>query len=96
MIYEYGIDRVFDRELWAFDNPAPITRICKTRISARPLARYNQLIDDIRNDIVRIEPFFAIARRVVDLDRRREASMEQIADLSPAERVNAQARIGEN
>ena len=28
---------------------------------------YNQLMDDIRNDIVRIEPFFATARRVVDL-----------------------------
>jgi hypothetical protein len=59
-------------------------------------ARYNQLIDDIRNDIVRVEPFFMQARRVVDLDRRRAASMEQIASLTPAERANAQARIGEN
>ena len=40
-------------------------------------------MDDIRNDIVRIEPFFAIARRVVDLDRRREASMQHIPDLTP-------------
>jgi hypothetical protein len=58
--------------------------------------RYNQLINDIRNDVVRIDPLFVTARRVVDLDRRREASMEQIASLTPAERVNAQARIGEN
>jgi hypothetical protein len=36
------------------------------------------------------------ARRVADLDRRREASMAQIGSLTPAERVNAQARVGEN
>jgi hypothetical protein len=59
-------------------------------------ARYNQLIDDVRNDIVRVEPFFMQARRVVDLDRRRAASMEQITSITPAERINAQARIGEN
>jgi len=59
-------------------------------------ARYNQLIDDMRNDIVRIEPFFSTARRVVDIDRRREQSMQFVADLSPAERISAQARVGEN
>ena len=74
----------------------PTTGICKANCCRSTAARYNQLIDDIRNDIVRIEPFFMAARRVVDLDRRREASMAQIADLTPAERVNAQARIGEN
>ena len=52
--------------------------------------------DDIRNDIVRIDPFFVAARRVVDLDRRRQASMTHIATLTPAERVNALARISEN
>jgi hypothetical protein len=60
------------------------------------VARYNQLIDDIRNDIVRIEPFFATARRVVDLDQRRERSMQYVPDLSPPERLSALARVGEN
>jgi hypothetical protein len=94
-IYEYGIDRVFDRGLWV-DNPALYYAHLQDAYFRSSAARYNQMIDDVRNDIVRIEPFFAIARRVVDLDRRRAASMAQIAGLSPAERANAQARIGEN
>jgi len=94
-IYEYGIDRVFDRGLWV-DNPALYYAHLQDAYFRSSAGRYNQLIDDVRNDILRIEPFFAIARRVVDLDRRRAASMAQIADLTPAERANAQARIGEN
>ena len=50
----------------------------------------------MRNDIVRIEPFFATARRVVDIDRRREQTMRLVSDLNPAERISAQARVGEN
>jgi len=46
---------------------------------ASSIARYNRLIDDIRNDIVRIEPFFQTARRVVDVDQRREKSMQYVA-----------------
>jgi len=95
VVYEYGTKRSFQRELWAFDPTAYYQHLQATphRSSA---GRYNQLIDDIRNDIVRIDPFFMTARRVVDLDRRREASMEQIAALTPAERLDAQARVDEN
>jgi hypothetical protein len=95
VVYEYGTSQSFQRELWAFDPTAYYRHLQDTphRSSA---GRYNQLIDDIRNDIVRIEPFFMTARRVADLDRRRAASMEQIATLSAAERADAQARIGEN
>jgi hypothetical protein len=60
------------------------------------MGRYNTLIDDIRNDIVRIGPFFDTAHRVLDLDRRREASIELMADLRPVERLGALARVGEN
>ncbi len=59
-------------------------------------ARYNQLIDDIRNDVVRIAPFYLTAHRVMDLDRRREASMQRITDLSPPERLSVSARVNEN
>jgi hypothetical protein len=95
VIYEYGIDRLFKRELW-IDDPTAYYRHLQGDVPRTTAARYNQLMDDIRNDIVRIEPFSAVARRVVDLDRRRAASIQAVADLSPAERLNAQARIGEN
>lgn len=95
VVYEYGEKNSFQRELWTFD-PTAYYRHLQGEMLRSTAARYNQLIDDIRNDIVRIEPFFVVARRVADLDRRRTASMEQIADLSGAERVNAIARVNEN
>jgi hypothetical protein len=95
VVYEYGTDQSFRRELW-IEDPTAYDRHLQGDIPRTTAARYNQLMDDIRNDIVRIGPFFAVARRVVDLDRRREASMQSVADLSPAERLNAKARIGEN
>jgi hypothetical protein len=54
------------------------------------------LIDDIRNDAVRLGPFFDIAHRVVELDRRRQLSMDYLADVGPPQRLNALARVGEN
>ena len=95
VVYEYGTKYSFQRKLWAFD-PTAYYRHLQGEMLRSSAARYNQLIDDMRNDIVRVPPFFFVARRVIDLDRRREASMEQIRDLTPAERVNARARIAEN
>jgi len=95
VIYEYGINRSFRRKLWDPD-PTAYYRHLQETPHRSAASRYNLLTDDIRNDIVRLEPFFAIAHRVIDLDRRREASMQHVVDLSPAERLNAQARIGEN
>lgn len=95
VVYEYGLDRKFRRELW-IDDPTVYYAHLQGAIVRSTAVRYSRLSDDIGNDIVRIDPFFAIARRVVDLDRRREASMHAVADLSPAEALDAQARIGEN
>ena len=39
-------------------------------------SRYAQLIEDVRDDITRFEPFFASAVRVLDLDRKRDASLK--------------------
>jgi hypothetical protein len=95
ILYEYGIDHTFRRKLWIADRTAYYRHLLGD--PPRTIASsYNQLSDDIRNDIVRIAPFFVVARRVVDLDRRREASMRYIPDLSPAERLSAEARVGEN
>ena len=59
-------------------------------------SRYAQLIEDVRNDITRFEPFFADAVQVVDLDKKRNASLELVSDLSPRERADAIARMQEN
>jgi hypothetical protein len=95
VIYEYGIDRLIRRDVWVYDRTAYYRHLL-ARWDRSPSARYNQLSDDIRNDTVRIEPFYVVARRVADIDRRRLASMKAVADLSLAERANAKARIAEN
>jgi hypothetical protein len=59
-------------------------------------SRYAQLMEDVRDDITRFEPFFATAVRVIDLDRKRDASLKLISELSPAERADAVARMEEN
>jgi hypothetical protein len=95
VLYEYGVKREFRRELWAVDFTA-YYRHLQAAGHRSTAGRYNKLIDDIRNDVVRIGPFFDIAQRVVELDRRREASMQYIADLNAPDRLNALARVGEN
>src|SRR6202035_3354617 len=59
-------------------------------------SRYAQLMEDVRDDIPRFEPFFADAVRVIDLDRKRNAALAHISELSPRERTDAVARMQEN
>ena len=59
-------------------------------------SRYAVLIDDVRSDITRFEPFFANAVRVLELDRKRNASLTYVSELSPRERADAVARLEEN
>jgi hypothetical protein len=59
-------------------------------------SRYAVLIDDVRNDITRFEPFYASAARVIELDRKRNASLKLVSELSPRERDDAIARMEEN
>jgi hypothetical protein len=59
-------------------------------------SRYAQLIDDVRDDVTRFELFFASAVRVIDLDRKRDATLAHISELSPRERADAVARMQEN
>ena len=59
-------------------------------------SRYSQLIDDVRDDITRFEPFYSTAARVLDLDRKRNASLAHVSQLSPRERADAVARMEEN
>ncbi len=59
-------------------------------------SRYAQLMEDVRDDIARFDPFFASAVRVVELDKKRNAGLKLISDLSPRERADAVARMEEN
>jgi hypothetical protein len=59
-------------------------------------SRYAQLMEDVRDDITRFEPFFSDAVRVIELDRKRNASLAHISALSPPERADAVARMQEN
>jgi hypothetical protein len=59
-------------------------------------ARYNKLMEDIRNDVVRLDPFFSLAHYVLDVDRRREQAMAHVTQLSEEERHNTLQRIEEN
>jgi hypothetical protein len=95
VVYEWGDKHSFQRALWNYD-PTAYYRHLQNELDRSTAARYNQIIDDIRDDLMRIDPFFMAARKVADLDRRREATMAQVASLSPPERFNAQARIAEN
>jgi hypothetical protein len=60
------------------------------------MSRYQQLIEDVRDDITRFEPFFGSAIRVIELDKKRNASLAYVSDLSPRERADAAARMQEN
>jgi hypothetical protein len=59
-------------------------------------SRYSELMDDVRNDLTRFDPFYANAARVIELDKKRNASLKFISDLSPRERADAVARMEEN
>jgi hypothetical protein len=59
-------------------------------------SRYAQLMEDVRDDITRFEPFFASAVRVIELDRKRNASLKLVSELSARERDDAVARMQEN
>lgn len=94
-LYEYGIKQKLQRDLWRPDPTAYYKHLLAANYRSTA-GRYNELIDDIRNDVVRVGPFFDLAHRVIELDRKRTASMDSLADLTPADRANAVARVGEN
>lgn len=95
VLNEYGLFRVFRSEWYVFD-PTQYAAILVTRPTRSTSALYGRLIEDIRNDIVRIGPFADIARRVIDLDDKREKSLAYVSILSEAELVDARARMAEN
>ena len=59
-------------------------------------SRYAQLMEDVRDDLTRIEPFFQVATHVLDMDSRRNQARALISGLSPRENDDARARMAEN
>ena len=77
------------------DQSAYASRLFTTAYRSQT-ARYNRLIEDIRNDVMRIDPFFATARYVIDVDGKREKAMAYVSSLTAEERDNTLQRIAEN
>jgi hypothetical protein len=95
VVFEYGEKRDFRRNLWVVNLEAYYAHLMAVNYRSTA-ARYNHLNDDVRDDVVRIPPFFDMAHRVIEADRRRQAAMDVLPDISPAERFNALARVAEN
>jgi hypothetical protein len=89
---EYGLTG----RAWPYpDRAAYASRLFQTAYRSQN-GRYNRLIEDIRNDVTRLEPFFRTAQTVLDLDRKREKSLAYVSGLTDEERINTITRIKEN
>jgi hypothetical protein len=92
VLNEYG----FGGQTWTHaERDAYAVRLLKTPYRSQT-ARYNKLIEDIRNDVVRLDPFFAVARYVADMDRKRRQALEHVTTPGPEARAKALHRITEN
>jgi len=81
---------------WPYpDRDAYASRLLTTAYRSQT-ARYNKLLEDIRNDVVRLDPFFAVAHHVTDMDQKRVKAMAHVSSLTPQERAKTQQRIEEN
>lgn len=92
VISEYGLSG----RAWPYpERTAYASRLFTTSYRSQT-ARYGRLIEDIRNDVARLEPFYNTARTVSDLDRKRERSLSYISGLSQEEYNNTVTRMREN
>jgi len=81
---------------WCSTAPCTVAALIDEPSTDSHASRYSQLIDDVRNDIARFEPFFASAQRVIELDRSRQRQPQDVSELSiPPERADAIARMEE-
>jgi len=95
IVNEYGATRFVKRDWLTFVSDAYERHLMTTAYRSSN-ARYAKLNEDIRNDIDRIEPFFVVARHVLDMDARRQKSLSYVGGLTPREHNNAIARNYEN
>jgi hypothetical protein len=92
---EYGLGRPPPRQSVPYNRAAYWVRLAETYRRSEASA-YAQIVTDARNDAERIEPFFSVADRVVDMDAKRSKSAAHVVHLSGADYANAANRIIEN
>ena len=92
---EYGLGRPPPRQAVAFNRAAYWVRLAETYRRSEASA-YAQIVTDARNDVERIDPFFTVADRVIDMDAKRAKSVAYVAHLSGAEYASAANRTIEN
>jgi hypothetical protein len=95
ILNEYGIKRIFRHDWSHFDEQAYVRALLHASLRSES-ARYARLGDDIRNDRVRIPPFFLVAVRVLDMDQKRAAALNAVSPVSEGEGIMAVARNAEN
>ncbi len=95
VLNEYGIGRIWHHDWSLFDEHAYVHWLAAQSFRSE-LARVGRLNDDIRNDGVRVQPFFQVAARVLIMDRKREKSLAYVEHLTPGEQMSAMARVDEN
>jgi hypothetical protein len=93
VLAEYGING--RSEMPYPDRSAYATQLLATPVRSQ-YARYAKLTEDIRNDVVRVDPFFAVARYVIDMDKKRIQSLSRFAAANKEAEGDARARIAEN
>ena len=96
VLQDYGLDA--SRDAPPFDRTAYWTRLDAADRRSEA-SSYAQIVTDARNDVARLEPFFATAAHVADMDDRRAQSLTYVAGgsgLSDAEANNARRRNAEN
>jgi hypothetical protein len=92
---EWGLTHYF-RPDWYNCDPTAYAAVLMNAYVRSQTALYSRLDDDIRNDVTRIANFVPVARRVIDMDGKREKSLGFVPVLSGPEIANAKARISEN
>jgi hypothetical protein len=90
---EYGHNRA---QYHSGADPTAYAAWLVTYPSRSPASRYFRLLDDIRNDTVRVPYFFETAAHVVDMDRKRRRAFAYIQVTSAGERGEAERRMNEN
>lgn len=93
VLLDYGISRTFQPEWDTFDTHAYSRDLMSTAYRSAS-SRYAHLNDDVHNDQVRLEPFFMLARQIIDIDDKRVQSLAYVS--LPEGQGDARSRIAEN
>ena len=94
VLNEYGISRSFQPDGNTFDVNAYSEHLRGTAYRSAT-ARYMKVNDDIQADITRMDTFFMLARRVIDIDDKRKKSLAYVNSLPEGE-GEARSRMAEN